>query len=326
MRRLATVTPELAEPIRLGVSSCLLGQPVRYDGGHKRDPFVVDLLGPFVEFVPFCPELELGLGVPRETIRLERRGEAVHLVAPKSGRDLTVDMARLAEKRCRELATEDLAGYVLKKDSPSCGMERVKVYAETGMPEKSGAGAFARVLQERFPHLPIEEEGRLHDPDLRERFVVRLFGYRRVRALFAARWTMGSLVAFHTAEKLLLLAHDTAAYRRLGALVAGAKAHPRAEVAQAYFDDYMAALEVGATRRKHVNVLQHAAGHLKKLATTDEKQELAGLIEDYRTGLVPLIVPITLLRHFVRRYDVKYLQGQRYLEPHPKELMLLNHV
>lgn len=323
MRRLPAAEPG-EPPLRVGVSACLLGERVRYDGGHKRDPFVVDLLGPFVEYVPFCPEAELGLGVPREPIRLERRGEEVRLVAPGSGRDLTAGMARLAEARCRELERAGLSGYLLKKDSPSCGMERVRLYGTGGAPSRRGVGAFARVLLARFPHLPVEEEGRLHDPALRERFVLRLFGYRRARALFAGRWSVGALVRFHTAEKLLLLAHDPARYRRLGALVAAAKGRPRAEVAREYFEGYMSALERGATRGRHVDALQHAAGHLRERADPQERRELAGLIDDYRRGLAPRIVPLTLLRHLVRRYDVGWLAEQRYLAPHPQELLLLN--
>jgi uncharacterized protein YbgA (DUF1722 family)/uncharacterized protein YbbK (DUF523 family) len=310
--------------IRLGVSACLLGQNVRYDGGHKKDDFLTGLLAKFVEFVPVCPEVELGLGTPRETIRLQRDGELVRLVAPKSGKDHTESMRRLAERRVRELARLDLCGYVLKKDSPSCGMERVRVWGGR-TPSRDGRGAFAAVLLARLPLLPVEEEGRLHDLALRENFVERVFGYRRLKDLFQLRWTIGELVTFHAAEKLLLLAHHPGAYRKLGGVVARAKGSPRAALAEAYGAGYMAALSTPASRGRHANVLQHMAGYLKGLATADDRHELAASIEEYRRGLVPLVVPVTLVRHHVRRHGIAYLAGQRYLEPHPKELMLRNH-
>lgn len=313
-------------PIRIGIASCLLGQSVRFDGGHKRDSFLVDTLGRFVELVPVCPEVELGLGIPRETIRLERHEDGVHLVAPKSGRDHTAAMNDLARSICDRLGKLDLAGYVLKKDSPSCGFERVRVYDRNGVPSKSGRGAFAAVLLARFPHLPVEEEGRLNDPKLRENFIERVFAWRRLRDFFASRWKIGDLVRFHTAEKLFLMAHSPEAYRRLGALVAGAKRLGRAEVAACYQDLYMNAVEKTATRRRHANVLQHMAGYLKRVASDEERREVAQLIDDYGRGHVPLIVPVTLVRHFVRRFGIDYLAGQRYLEPSPKELMLRNHV
>jgi uncharacterized protein YbgA (DUF1722 family)/uncharacterized protein YbbK (DUF523 family) len=311
-------------PVRLGVSSCLLGERVRYDGGHKKDDFLTGLLARFVELVPVCPEVELGLGTPREPIRLQRDGDLVRLVAPKSGKDHTEPMQRFAERRVRALARLDLCGYVLKKDSPSCGMERVRVWGGR-MPSRDGRGAFAAVLMAELPLLPVEEEGRLRDPALRESFVERVFAYRRLKDLFQGRWTVGDLVSFHAAEKLLVLAHEPAAYQRLGRLVAGAKGAPRAEIARAYAEVYMSALARPAPRGRHVNVLQHMAGYLKDLASADERRELAEAIEDYRRGLVPLVVPVTLVKHHVRRHGIAYLAGQRYLEPHPKELMLRNH-
>jgi len=324
------------DPIRIGVSSCLLGREVRFDGGHKRDPFLTDLLGPFVEWVPVCPEVEMGLGIPRETIRLERDEAGIHLVAPKSGADHTRAMRRWAAQRVDALAGLGLAGYVLKKDSPSCGMERVKVYprasepgsgaASHAQPTKDGRGVFASVLMDALPLLPVEEEGRLHDPRLRENFVERLFAGRRLRRLFAGRWTVGDLVAFHTAHKLTLLAHGAEAYRALGRLVAEAKALPRAELRARYERGFMEALRTIATTRKHTNVLQHAVGFFKRDLDDASRAELVQLVDDYRRGLVPLVVPVTLIRHHARRTGAAYLLGQTYLEPHPKELMLRNHV
>jgi uncharacterized protein YbgA (DUF1722 family)/uncharacterized protein YbbK (DUF523 family) len=314
------------DAIRIGISSCLLGQHVRFDGGHKRDSFLVDTFGQFVEWVPVCPEVELGLGTPRESLRLIRKGDLVHMVNGKSGRDITVEMRRWAKARAEELAGEQLAGYVLKKDSPSCGMERVKVYGESGMAEKNGRGLFAEALMARFPRLPVEEEGRLSDPRLRDNFVERVFAYVRLRAFFAPRWTVGGLVSFHTAHKMALLAHSPELYAELGRLVARAKSMDRSAVESGYRDGFMDALAKMATTRRHTNVLQHLAGHFKDLLDADEKQELLGTIEDYRRGLVPLVVPLTLVRHHVRRHKVEYLAGQIYLDPHPKELMLRNHV
>jgi uncharacterized protein YbgA (DUF1722 family)/uncharacterized protein YbbK (DUF523 family) len=323
---MARVTPRIEEPIRIGVSSCLLGREVRYDGGHKRDAFLVETLGHYVEWVPVCPEVEIGLGIPRPTLRLERHGADVRLMMPKTGDDHTDTMRRHADQRVAALAHDDLCGYILKKDSPSCGMERVKVYGTNTIPSKSGRGLFAEALMRRFPNLPVEEEGRLNDPPLRENFVERVFAYRRVRSLFDARWALGDLVAFHTAHKLQLMAHSPKTYEQLGRLVANAKGVARAALRDRYESHFMVGLAALATRQRHTNVLQHMAGYFKKQLDNDDKRELQSVIEDYHRGLVPLIVPITLIRHHVRRFDVKYLAGQVYLEPHPKELMLRNHV
>lgn len=315
-------------PLRLGVSRCLLGEEVRWDGGHKRDAFLVRTVGPFVEWVDVCPEQEVGMGIPREPVRLtvEDAKAPARMVGRKSGEDWTTRMNRHARSQVRALGKQDLDGFVLKRGSPSCGMERVKHYGPKGHPLRMGSGLFAAELLERYPLLPIEEEGRLNDPVLRENFFVRAFGYRRLRAAFSPRWTLGGLVAFHTAEKLLLRTHDLAAYRRMGRLVAEGKSMPRAELAAEYQREYMTALTRRATRRRHVDTLQHMQGHLKKLISAEAKRELLGVIEDFRSGLVPLVVPLTLLRHHVRMHQVEYLQGQVYLEPAPKELMLRNHV
>ena len=315
--------------VRIGVSSCLLGEEVRHDGGHKRDPFLVQTLGPMVEWVPVCPEVEVGLGTPRESIRLVREPTAldgVRLVTGKTGIDLTTRMRRYARQRVRALAKDDLSGYILKKDSPSCGMERVKVWRKQGAGERNGRGLFATELMRQFPSLPVEEEGRLHDPGLRGNFVDRVFMYRRLRALFSGRWTVGGVVRFHTAHKLVLMAHSPQAYRELGSLVADAKSVPRAELTRRYEKEVMAAMSKPATRARHTNTLQHAIGHFKQTLDPASRQELASVVDDYRRGLIPLIVPLTLIRHHAHRLDVTYLLGQRYLDPELKELMLRNHV
>lgn len=315
------------ETLRVGVSACLLGQKVRFDGGHKRHEFTADVLAPYVEYVAVCPEVEIGLGVPRPTIRLEGRARAPRLVNPASGEDLTDAMTAYARRKCDELAGADLDGYILKRASPTCGMERVKLYRGRGAtPGKEGVGLFAAALMARLPALPVEEEGRLSDPALRENFVERLFAYRRVRRLFSGRWTRDDMVRFHTGEKLLLMAHDLPRYRELGRLVAGARQLERDALAARYVAIYMSALTVRATRRKNSNVLQHMAGYFKDNLDRDDRAEIHQVISDYRRGWVPLIVPITLLRHHARRQGIAYLLGQRYLEPHPRELMLRNHV
>jgi uncharacterized protein YbgA (DUF1722 family)/uncharacterized protein YbbK (DUF523 family) len=314
------------QPIHVGISSCLLGQNVRYDGGHKRDRFLTDVCGPFVEWVPVCPEVELGLGIPRETIRLVRKGDEVLLVGERSGTNHTRSMQAWARKRTRELETLDLCGYVLKKNSPSCGMERVRVYGRHGKPAKSGRGVFAEALISHFESLPVEEEGRLNDPDLRENFVERVFAYQRLRNLFAGSWKMRDLVAFHTVHKLQLLAHSPADYRELGRLVAEGKSVPRGELRSRYEAGFMRGLARRATRRRHVNVLQHILGHFRGRVEDAVRGEIHRQIEDYRAGLLPLVVPVTLLAHYVRVAEIPYSQDQLYLQPHPKELMLRNHV
>jgi uncharacterized protein YbgA (DUF1722 family)/uncharacterized protein YbbK (DUF523 family) len=313
-------------PIRIGISSCLLGEQVRYDGGHKRDAYLVDTLGPYVEWAPVCPEVEMGLGTPRDTLRLVRVGRETRMVMPKIGADHTQGMRSFSRRRVRELADQGLCGYILKKGSPSCGMERVRVFNAKGVPTKSGRGLFAEALLERFPNLPVEEEDRLADPRLRENFVERVFAYHRLRSRFAGKWKRGDLVRFHTAHKLLLMAHSPKVYENLGRLVAGAKAVPRSTFSAQYEAEFMGALRVIATPKRHANVLHHMAGYFRRPLDEDSRHELLSLIEDYRKGLVPLVVPLTLIRRYVRKFQIPYLQGQVYLEPHPKELMLRNHV
>ena len=313
-------------PIRVGISSCLLGESVRFDGGHKRDAFLTDTFGRFVEWLPICPEVECGFGTPRESMRLVRVDNRIKLLTVKTAIDLTPRMDDYVRRQMPVIAAADLSGYVLKKDSPSCGLERVKVYGAHGMAAKTGRGVFAAALVDQFPHLPIEEEGRLSDPKLRENFVERVFAYWRLRELFSNRWNVGTLIRFHTAHKLILMAHSPEAYRQLGRLAATASTLSRRELAQRYTDAFMSALAVIATRPRHANVLQHMAGYFKNQLDAASKAELRSAIDDYRRELVPLIVPVTLLRHHVRVHHIEYLEGQLYLEPHPKELMLRNHV
>ena len=311
--------------LRIGISSCLLGDEVRFDGGHKRDLFLTQTLAPYVEWVRVCPEVEVGMGVPREPLRLVTVGGEIRMITTRTGVDHSDAMRAYAARRTKALASMDLRGYVLKKDSPSCGMGRVKVYSGAA-PARIGVGLYADVLKARFPSLPIEEEGRLTDPVLRENFIERVFAFDRLRALFDGRWTMNALIAFHTAHKMALLAHATTAYQELGRLVASGKAIARLDLQAQYEARFMATLARPATPRRHTNVLMHMAGHLKKAVDEGSKRELMACIDEYRRELVPLVVPLTLFRHHVRAHGIPYLAGQTYLEPHPRELMLRNHV
>jgi uncharacterized protein YbgA (DUF1722 family)/uncharacterized protein YbbK (DUF523 family) len=311
---------------KLGISACLLGHQVRFDGGYKRDKFLTDVFGKCVDWVPVCPELEVGMGVPRETVRLVGSPMNPKMISQKSGRDWTVAMNRLATNRARELAKLDLSGYVFKKDSPSCGLERVRVYDSNNMPARKGRGLFAARVVQRLPLMPVEEEGRLNDLSLRENFIERVFAYRRWQDAKSAPKSIRTLVDFHTRHKFLLLAHSDGHYRRLGKIVAVAKQKPLSDGYEEYGRIFMDGLAVHATAKKHANVLDHMMGYFTKELSNEERKELVELIRDFRHQLVPLVVPVTLIRHYVTKYTVSYLLDQVYLAPSPKELMLRNHV
>ncbi|MBT8406406.1 MAG: DUF523 and DUF1722 domain-containing protein [Deltaproteobacteria bacterium] len=315
----------MEEKIRIGLSTCLLGENVRYDGGHKRDRFVTDTLGQFLEFVPVCPEMECGLGVPRESMRLVGDPESPRLVTNRTKIDHTERMVDWARNRVKELEKENLCGFIFKSNSPSSGMERVRVYSEKGMPERKGVGMFARIFMDHFPLLPVEEDGRLHDIRLRENFIERIFALKRWREIMGNKRSRGKLVTFHTQHKLLLLSHSPKHAGAMGKLVAKAKHLPQGELYSAYQDLLMQALKLKTTIKKNINVLQHMMGYFKKQLSGDEKQELLETMDQYREGYIPLIVPITLIKHYVRKYDQPYLKQQVYLNPHPVELKLRNH-
>ncbi len=310
------------EKIRLGISSCLLGEKVRYDGGHKLDRWLRDELGRWVDYIPVCPEAECGLGIPREAMRLVGDPAAPRLVTITTGLDHTDRMQAYARRRVRELEAEELCGFIFKSGSPSSGMERIKVYDRNDVPFKVGTGIFARIFMDHFPLLPVEDEGRLHDPRLRENFIERVFVMKRWRDLERAGLTRRALVDFHAGQKLLVMSHNQAALRRLGRLIAELKGLPIRAAAEEYVAGLMATLKRPATAKKHTNVLQHVMGYFKKVLTAEEKQELLELVGRYHDGLVPLIVPITLLNHHLRRHGPDYLRRQHYLEPHPVELKL----
>ncbi len=312
--------------IKLGVSTCLLGEKVRYDGGHKLNRYVRDTLGQYFDYVPVCPEVECGLPVPREALRLTGDPGAPRLVTNKTGLDYTDQMQAWGWKRLAELEQEDLCGYIFKSRSPSSGLERIKVYREQdGMPVNTGVGIWARLFMEHFPLLPVEDEGRLNDPLLREHFIERVFVYARWRELVRNGFTAGDLIDFHSRHKLLFMAHSPKLYKEMGSFVADFKHLSGDALLEAYHRLVHQAMQEKASVKKHINVLQHLLGYFKNDLTADEKQEFLDLVEAYRRGDVPLIVPITLVNHFVRKYQEPYLGRQYYLNPHPGELRLRNH-
>jgi uncharacterized protein YbgA (DUF1722 family)/uncharacterized protein YbbK (DUF523 family) len=314
------------EKIKLGISSCLLGENVRYDGGHRHDRFLTDTLGQYVEYIPVCPEVGCGLPVPREAMRLEGDPDSPRLMTIRTRQDMTDRMQAWSGKRVKELEKDGLCGFIFKSDSPSSGMERVKVYNENGIPVKKGVGMFARTFMKHFPFLPAEDDGRLNDPILRENFIQRIFVFKKWREMMMGKQGRGRLVDFHARHKLLILSHSPVHYRLMGRLVAKADELPIKELYGRYQSILMEALLVKATPKKNANVLMHMMGYFKKELTSEEKQELLDLINNYREGRFPLIVPVTLIRHYVRKYDQPYLKEQVYLNPHPLELQLLNHV
>jgi uncharacterized protein YbgA (DUF1722 family)/uncharacterized protein YbbK (DUF523 family) len=311
--------------IRLGISACLLGEKVRYDGGHKHDRYLTDTLGRYVEYVPVCPEVEAGFGVPREAMHLEGDPNAPRLVTRRTKRDLTEPMLAWARRRVSELEAQDLCGFIFKSRSPSSGMERIPVYNEEGMPVKKGVGLFAHIFMDHFPLLPVEDEGRLHDPKLRENFIECVFVFKRWRECLSRGKSRRGLIDFHTKHKLLILSHSPKHYQMMGRLVGQAKTLALDELYQTYQRLLLEAIRLKTTIKKNANVLQHMMGYFKKDLSADEKRELLEIIGLYGEAYVPLIVPVTLMNHYIRKYDQAYLKGQYYLQPHPIELQLRNH-
>ncbi len=316
----------MEENIKVGVSSCLLGNQVRYDGGHKRDRYITDVLANYFSFIPVCPEVECGLPVPRETMHLEGDPETPRLVTTKSKVDHTARMKEFCTTKVRDLGNEKLCAFIFKKDSPSSGLHRVKVFGNSGQAQKKGRGLFAAAVVDKFPLLPVEEEGRLHDATLRENFIERIYCYHRWQSFMSNKPDYKKLIQFHTRHKLQLMAHSPKHLSKMGKLVAAGKTLPREQMLEQYQNLLMEALALKATVKKNVNVLHHIMGHFKTHLTGDEKAELLEIIVKYARSYVPLVVPLTLVGHYVRKYDVTYLQGQVYLKPHPAELMLRNHV
>lgn len=306
----------VADPIRVGVSSCLLGNRVRYDGGDRRDDELVEALGGYFKLVPVCPEVESGLPTPREPMRLEGEAEHPRLVTRHTRIDLTDKVLAFSRKRVEALAGEELSGFVFKRNSPNSGLHRVKVYRD-GRATKNGRGLFAAEVVRRFPLLPVEEAETLADPLLRDHFIERVNAYARLQRFLKGNPGPGRLVEFHTAHKLVLMAHSPALYRELGALVGKGGELPRAELLRRYAELYLKAFSLLATVKKQTNVLMHVMGYFKKRLGRAEKEELAELIRRYHDGEGPLEAPLAALGRCCLRFDDGYLRGQLYLAPFP---------
>ena len=316
----------MTTPITIGVSACLLGEKVRYDGGHKHDRYVSDTLGQFFSFLAVCPEVGCGMSIPREAMRLEGDPANPRLMTRTSRIDKTEQMREFCQQKVRELEQADLRGFIFKKDSPSSGLLRVKIYGPEGMPKKIGRGFFAEAFVQHFPILPVEEAERLNDAAIRENFIERVFSYHRWKNFLDEHPDLGGLVEFHSRHKLLMMAHSPQIYREIGVLVAHGKELKQAQLFRRYEELLMKGLALQATTKKNTNVLMHIMGYFKKELDHSEKEELLETINRYHNHLVPLVVPLTLLKHYVTKYDQSYLKQQVYLSPHPAELMLRNHV
>lgn len=309
--------------IRIGVSACLLGKKVRFDGGHKRSRFITDSLAEYFELVSFCPEVAIGMGTPRQPIRLvgdSHNPEAVGVKTPEL--NVTQSLRDYGSKTAADL--HDLCGFIFKKDSPSCGMARVKVYNDKGMPERSGSGLFAREIMQAHPLLPVEEEGRLNDSDLRDNFITRVYVYARWKALINDGLNKAGLIKFHTGHKYLVMSHSTEKYREMGQMLSDLSQSSLTDIAEKYISRLMQALSKPATRKRHTNVLQHLLGYLKKDLDSGHRNDLNDAIDAYRRGEYPLVVPIRLLQHHFSMHPHPYIREQVYLNPHPQALQLRN--
>ena len=311
----------MIKKIPIGISSCLLGELVRFDGSHKRDAYINGTLSHYFDFRPCCPEVAIGLGIPRPTIHLVKINNEIRCVGVKDPEFDVTD--RLKEYASSQKGFQaDLCGYILKKDSPSCGMERVKVYSGNHQPNREGFGVYAHTMMQNNPLLPVEEEGRLGDPGLRENFIQRVYVLHRWKQLVAQGITPHKLPHFHARHKLIIMSH--ADYREMGQLLSRINKDNLLEIAEQYILLLMTTLKSVVNRGQHVNVLQHIQGYLKKELTPDDKAELCELIERYRSGEIPLIVPLTLLKHHFRKSPDTYIDESYYMSPYPQELQLIN--
>ena len=318
------MSQEGLEKIKLGVSSCLMGEKVRFDSGHKRNAYINGILSEFFEFTGFCPEVEIGLSIPREPIRLVTLNGDIRCVGVKNPTlDVTEDLYRSADEQMDW--HRQLCGYILKKGSPSCGMERVRLY-KGDIPDRIGVGLYASRMMQNFPDMPAEEEGRLEDPVLRENFIQRVYIYSRWQKLMAQPLSMRGLSEFHARHKYIYMSHNQLMAKKLGSWLAKNSKSDLAVLSGQYLSKMMTLLKHAATRKNHVNTLQHIQGYLSKYLGTDDRRELTENINQYREGLLPLIVPITLLRHYFRHHPDKYISDSYYTQPHPAELMLLNNL
>ncbi len=322
------VIDSVTKPIKIGISTCLLGKNVRYDGGHSHDPFLTQTLGQWLQYMPVCPEVECGMPVPREAIRLVGDVENPKLMTQKSQIDKTAMMQEWIVQKLKSLEGEELCGFIFKNKSPSSGLYRIKVYGEDGhIKSNNGVGLFAKAFTEHFPRIPVEESGRLHDPKLRENFIENIFTLKQWRDVVKvlknsnadkrnsnlSSGKMGVLVDFHTKNKLLILSHSEKIYRQMGKLVAEGKNIERNNLIDQYEIFLLQALKLLPTPKKNINVLQHIMGYFKRQLDAREKAELLMHFESYSLGHVPLIVPLTLIKHYVLKYDQQYLNQQTYL-------------
>lgn len=309
----------------IGISTCLLGENVRYDGGHALDRYLRDKLGGFVDYIAVCPEVDCGLNTPREAMRLVEVNDSLRLLTQKTGIDLTGRLTSWMDSSLRSLSKQALCGFVFKSKSPSSGMRDVKRYNRDGQVTGKGAGLFAAAFMEMFPLVPVEDEGRLNDDKLRENFIERVFVFWRWHRLTIGKKSIAALQNFHAAHKYLIMAHNPSTLKSLGALIAKSKLGSIEAIYTQYVTLLMPALKYIATVKKNTDVLFHLMGYFKKHLTMDEKAELSETIGRYHAGLTPLLVPLTLINHYVRKFKPVYLADQYYLNPHPLELKLRNH-
>jgi len=314
------------EKIKIGISTCLLGEKVRYDGGHKLDRYITDTLGHYFEWVAVCPEVEYGLPVPRESMHLIGDPASPRIVTVKTGVDHTEGMKKWAADKLRQLEKEDLCGFIFKSKSPSSGIGGIKVYTSSGIPSNRGTGIFGGAFMHYFPLIPVIDDGRLNNPNLRENFIEQVLVYKRWKEFLKNSTKIRDQIAFHTHLKLLILSHSPKHYSTLGKLVAQAKKNQPDVLYSEYIRILMEGLRLPATIKKNTNVLLHIAGYFKIQLSSEDKRELLEVIDQYHKGYIPLIVPIVLINHYVRKFDEPYLKMQFYLNPHPIELMLRNHV
>ena len=319
--------PEEDRP-RVGISSCVLGEPVRFDGGHKRSQFVTSSLGKYVDFIPVCPEMEVGMGTPRPTLRLIHDKErGTRMVEGKLGHDHTDAMESFSKDRVEQLAEDDLDGFILQGKSPSCGMERVKLYLESGMPHShSDSGLFATALMKRHPLLAVEESQRLNDSRLRDNFCFRLFAVRRAKNLLRSEWRNGDVVDFHTKEKMALMARSRPSYTKIGQLVARIGTYERNEFASEYLQLFHTALQPLPTRGRLFDALQHLAGHFKEELVPEERVEFQEVMQEYQSGRLPLSAVARLLRVLAARHNRSWVADQSLLRPGPNQLGLYNNI
>ncbi|AAY94367.1 DUF1722 domain-containing protein [Pseudomonas protegens] len=309
---------------KIAISACLMGVEVRYNGGHKESRLCSRVLSDYFDFVPLCPEVAIGMGTPREPIRLVGDPEQPRAVGTvDASLDVTLPLAEYGERMAAQV--DDICGYIFMQNSPSCGLERVKVYQANGIPHRNGGrGVYAQAFCAQHPNLPVEEAGRLNDPVLRENFLTRVYVYRDWQALLKQGLTRRALTDFHSRCKYLLMAHHPEQYKALGNLLGSMGKGDATLIGPRYFSQLMEALSRCATRGTHSNVLQHISGYFKRAISSEDKQEMQRLISQYRQGIVPLVVPLTLLKHHLRQNPDPYIAQQLYLQPHPEDLSLRN--